>query len=346
MRRITGTLSLRAALSALLLGTLALGCSNGTGDTDDPGGQATVGTQYVADGGAGASLAISIVGGPTMTTGSTRGFFVTALDPSGAPLDFLRIFCESEAGIAIIEPSAGGVAFEYTGADGRMSGLLGAVTPGSYVLQCEGPNGSGLLARMTIVISGDVPPGFAGFPGAAGGNLGGGRIIDETPSGTGDGGLSITQLAFDDAGASENDLTIDTTQNTCVSTSGGSSSGSSTSEAEPFSPTLYRISIANDTNERITIGTVTVTVSGAGSTPALSNTAEIGPNATGEIVGVAFEVGPQVLAGTSTSLPSVGSRSVSVAVTATNESGTVFTMTASTTLTFNDFNRCPAGTTP
>ena len=188
----------------LLLGTV-LGCISllsavsgcGGGDTD--GGPAVdandrAGAQFVSDT-VGGSLRIRVVG-PLTVTGEV-GFTVTALDPSGAPLQFIRIFCESERGIAIIEPSAGGVAFEHTDETGVMSGRLGGLVPGSFLLECRGPVGFGLVDRLNITIRGSVPDGFIGFPGAAGGNLGGDSLIDITPDAD---EMRISEIQFRDAG--------------------------------------------------------------------------------------------------------------------------------------------------
>lgn len=130
-----------------VLGVVACG---GRGNTD--GGSAVdndagLGSQFVADGGAGATLKISLTS-PRIPVGDERGFFVTATDPNGAPLEFIRIFCSAEPGIGIVFPESG---FEFTGADGRMSGVVEMLDPGSFVLQCEGPLGFGLVDRVTLV---------------------------------------------------------------------------------------------------------------------------------------------------------------------------------------------------
>jgi len=164
------------ALLGVTLG--AFGCDGG--DTDGGKANDNLGPQgqYISDGGAGSTLKISIKG--SLTVAGQTPFSVVATDPRGEPLAFIRIFCESERGIAIIEPSSGGVGFESTGPDGSMSGMLGGVTPGSFMLECRGPQGYNLVARERIHITGEVPDGFEGFPGAAGGNLGGGVIIDQS----------------------------------------------------------------------------------------------------------------------------------------------------------------------
>jgi hypothetical protein len=155
---------------------LIVGCRGNTDGGDAAVTADTPSGQYSSDGAAGASLTIRVSG--SVTVGGRTGFSVTALDPTGAPLAYIRIFCESEQGIAILEPSSGGVAFEHTGPTGFMSGVLGGLLPGSYILECRGPQGFNLVDRVSINVTGSAPSGFTGFPGAAGGNLGGGVITD------------------------------------------------------------------------------------------------------------------------------------------------------------------------
>jgi hypothetical protein len=156
-----------------LLASILAGCVGDTGDN----GQAEVTDPLVADGAAGGALEIilndsdGIIG-----VGQRVGFFVRATDAQGSPTPFLRIICDSERGVSILEPSRGGVAVEMTGENGEMSGQIGGLTPGSYVLECRSQQGFNLRDRVTVIVSGTAPNGFTGFPGAAGGNLGGGRL--------------------------------------------------------------------------------------------------------------------------------------------------------------------------
>ena len=147
---------LKSKFGRVLVGILAtslfavtyVGCQGG-GDTDGNPDSAGVGSQLVSDGGSGSTLTISATG--PIPVGSTIPFTVTAIDPNGAPLAFIRISCESESGIAILEPSRGGGAFESTGSAGVMSGVLGGLTPGSYVLECRGPEGFNLVALQEVM---------------------------------------------------------------------------------------------------------------------------------------------------------------------------------------------------
>jgi hypothetical protein len=161
-------------LATSLFAITYVGC-NGNGRDTSGDSQSDVVGQFVSDGGAGATLTINATG--PIAVGQRISFTVTALDPSGLPLSFIRISCESEEGIAILEPSRNGVAFESTGAGGVMSGVLGGLVPGSYVLECRGPQGFNLVDRISLLVVGSAD-GFDGFPGAAGGELGGGLLVD------------------------------------------------------------------------------------------------------------------------------------------------------------------------
>ena len=165
------------------LGLLVASCGGG-GDTD---GGASTGDQgngptLVSNGGFGSKMTIELENddGIEIPTAGQAKFLVKATDPNGQPLSFIRIFCESEKGLAILEPSSGGVAFENTNSRGAFSGVLGGVAPGSFMLECRAPQGFNLVARKHFKVTGAVPEGFDGFPGAAGGNLGGGVIVDPT----------------------------------------------------------------------------------------------------------------------------------------------------------------------
>jgi hypothetical protein len=152
-----------------------------TGDTD--GGGAAQGAldadPFVDNGGAGANLEIEINSdNKEVGVGEEVEFRVHVTDPNGQPLQFVRVFCDSELGVAIIEPSANGVAIESTNANGYMSGSIGGVTPGSFLLECRSQSGFNLVDRITVRVTGTVLPGFQGFPGAAGGTLGGGRVME------------------------------------------------------------------------------------------------------------------------------------------------------------------------
>lgn len=320
-------ISLGMIVGMLTLSVMSLtACSKG--DTSSPGNDSGLGDQFVSDGGAGATLLINIVGGNRIPVGSTAPFTVTALDPQGNPLAFIQIFCESESGIAIIEPSSGGVAFEMTGADGVMSGIIGALTPGSYVMQCEANNGFGLIDRVSVVNTGDVPPGFAGFPGAAGGNLGGGVIIDDSGTQT----VSLSSFTLMRNG--EEVSTVDTERGLCLSSSG-------VCTVEPFGSTSWAIGISNGLLQRIVSASVSFDIKGTASDVGpFSDTITIEPGSSSTITGpfsngTTFSItGDPVQSGTFATVATV---------TVTLEDGSTRTSTTTRTITYGAVNSCPSG---
>ena len=234
--------SLLATLATVLFATA---CIIGCGNTD--GGSAVetyagLGTHYVSDGGAGGTISIDVKG--SVSVGETTPFVVSVRDSQGAPLQFVRVFCESEHGIAIVEPSKGGTAFEHTDTYGNMSGVIGGMSPGSYVLECRAPIEYNLIARTSVKITGEIPAGFTGWPGAAGGNLGGGYSVDPDIS---DGGLAITRISFTDMG--DDSLYLDIFKCSCVSGTGDDAE----TTPEPWFENTYKITVKNGTSTDIAV---------------------------------------------------------------------------------------------
>lgn len=329
----------RAAKGISLLLSLAfvslIGC---TGSNTDGGKAANTASntfpQFVSDGGAGSTLLINVP--TTIATGSTAGFSVTATDPTGAPLAFVRIFCETELGLALLEPSSGGTGFESTNGNGLMSGLLGGLTPGSYIIECRAPQGFNLVVRASVKVVGDVPEGFGGFPGAAGGNLGGGLLVDQTEDPSANGSVFISSVTFTDAGGETAFGPIDTFLTTDCD------GDSTTSDPEPFTFTNFTVKITNDSLEDVSIETATIALTGLGSTSTQSVTALIPANSSASFTGllITFSGGSQVLVGTGASIVS-GDFSVLTTITGTTESGSSITLTDNSTLSFAPVNNCP-----
>jgi hypothetical protein len=244
--RITGKIFF---LLGVFLGTgvYLLGCG-GRGDTansSDP--NAGIGRPYVASQGGGSTIRIDLDGsGNEIQVAGQRGFRVTLTDPHGSPINHVRVFCESEKGIAILEPSSGGVAFAHTNVNGVMSGLLGGLLPGSYMLECRAPHGFDLVARMHIRITGSVPQGFVGFPGAAGGNLGGGAVIPpQSETGT---NVFINQLQFntETSPGPQPNPPIDVSRGQCGLVN------------EPFGPDQFVMNVTNNSESTVTFNSVSV----------------------------------------------------------------------------------------
>ena len=240
------------ALSGVLIfsaAALLYGCSGGT-DKED-----IIGTQYVANGGSGSTIELRV--DDVVGVADTEPFAVVLTDPKGRPLPWVQIFCETEHGIAIIEPSNGGVAFEHTGPDGLMSGVIGGLTPGSFMMECRAEEGFNLIVRKRIKVEGDVPVGFEGWPGAAGGNLGGGVIIEPPVEPAGD--IAISQIAFattSEAGYVDIERNLDCTANGVPQ--------ESAADLEPWEIDQFAITVSNPQEDPIYIDSVQFFVNQAG----------------------------------------------------------------------------------
>jgi hypothetical protein len=325
--------TLSVFLGSVLLGLLS--ACGGTGDTD--GGQgvtndASIGTQFVSDGGSGGTLRIEAPA--TLATGEREEFRVIATDPTGAPLSFIRIFCESELGIAILEPSSGGLAFESTGAAGVMSGVLGGLTAGSYLLECRGPQGFNLLARTSILITGDVPEGFDGFPGAAGGNLGGGLLV-EPP--------------FEDSVSAQITFTIpsgDTRNGPIDITFNPDCNGDGTADdPEAYIFNNYNVAVVNGRDDRLFVESIVFTVDdgqGVTSSTQLGGLV-INPNSSSVIVGsfTEFVFGTAIKTYAGTTLAVIpGTYNVTFTIRGTTGSGESFSLRQNASVTFASVNNC------
>ena len=320
-------------LLASMLTLVAVGCNSG--DTDGGGGNddAGLGNQYVSDGGAGSTIEIEA---PTeIAVGEEAEFKVFLRDPSGAPIANTRVFCESEKGIAIIEPSSGGVAFESTSSGGAMSGVLGGLLPGSYMLECRGPEGFNLIDRVHMKITGDVPVGFVGWPGAAGGNLGGGVIIVQDPDDT----IELVTLAFSEAG--ETGFNIDTTRNL------NCDGDLTTNDPEPFFANDYVIGITNNSLESITVQTVSISVDDGQGVEIVDSgvNTNIGVGATGSVTGpftefiTATATAQKSFAGTGFGVQN-GTYNVTATVEGQTLSGESFSASGTVAVRFFPMNNC------
>lgn len=236
----------RLLLVACFVAASGIFAACGGGSTGNSG---PVSEQLVSNGGAGSRITIELDdGGNEIPTAQTVHFKVTAIDPKGAPLVNIRIFCESERGIAIIEPSSGGVAFEHTGSSGVMSGYLGGLTPGSFLLECRGPQGFNLVARKSFKVVGDIPPGFTGWPGAAGGNLGGGVVVTD-PSAS----VVINQITFTTVVA-ENTRTADIDLSAISDCDGDTS----TIDPEPYTVDNFNVEMNNGSLSSVFVESIEV----------------------------------------------------------------------------------------
>ena len=238
-----------------------------------------VGCQGSTDGGSAANSAYRdgvFVGDATSTgtirvvlneshipVGQTAGFRVFVADSKGQPIPDTRVICDSEKGVALIEPTSG---YELTNGEGVMSGVIGCAAPGSYQMVCRLSVGANRRQFVSVGCTGDVPAGFSGFPGAGGGGLGGGTQT------TSDGEIQITDAGFVDDGnfASTSvpvDATIDIVQEADCDIS------TTFLDVEPFYDTYAVLNVENNLQERVTLLYLECSVTGVDGT---TNTADCG----------------------------------------------------------------------
>lgn len=325
----------------LAIGLSIFASCGGQTDGGDAASSASDGLQYVSNGGSGSTLRIELEGADTIPTGGQVVFKVTATDPNGSPLSYIRINCESEHGIAILEPSRGGVSFETTNASGIISGVLGGVTPGSYMLECRAPQGYNLVTRLHFKVVGSVPEGFDGFPGAAGGNLGGGLLVD--PPSAED--VSLTEIVFTSVVGDEG--RVGNIDNHAISDCDGDAT---TVDPEPFGTDSYTVTVNNQNDYRVFVQSIQYEVDLGTST--VSSLKELGglvvqANSAADLIGVFTQnvaqsgasTADKYFAGTSTATPS-GTYNVVFTVRMLTENGESIVATQAAAIIIQPFNNC------
>lgn len=320
-----------AILSVTCLATVGiLACSRGdtAGNAESVADAESSGNPFVADGGAGSTLTINAP--ERMSIGSRVGFTVTAIDPSGQPLQFIKIVCDSEQGIAITEPNTG---VQSTNSNGLMSGQVGGARPGSYMLECRAPEGFNLVDRVQIIVEGE---GAFEFDGAAGGTIGGGRI-DETPDIDDRGGVRISSVGVIDTGASGAGVAIDLTQ------TADCDGDNTTVDPEPFGIATFTLTISNPSTQRVFVDDVAITVAQSTTLSSLVELATCEAAAGGTVTCTGpfadFSGSGKSLAGSGSAFEA-GTSNVTFTIRGVDESGNAFSSTAGTSLIFGSYYRC------
>jgi hypothetical protein len=312
---------LQVAVAAGIFSTAPLlsGCGGTGGGGSDQGGD-----PYVPPASLG-SISVNVVN-KDLPVSDTSGFSVVVRDSNGSGIPMTRITCDSEDGIALIEPTKGS---EITDEGGSISGTIGCEKPGSYLFGCRLPIGGNKRQFVTIICRPPVPDGFNGFPGAGGGGLGGGGS-SSTP------GVSITGVIITE---NDNDvITIDTQQGTC---------GTGTSATvEPYSDTAIRFKVTNETDQRITFTSYSYSIDGVFESGNIGLTTgsvvEPGTSDT-ELQSLFADAadGQKTFIGSSAAIGSLGPTNVTVTLRGTNGLGVVVRASASFAVSFNNYNNCP-----
>lgn len=340
------------ARSAGLVATLgavvvALACCSGGTDGASAGGSSN--DDFVSTDSTTGKLVLTVVD-KDMSVSATSGFGIKVTDAQGRGVPNIRVACDSEEGVAILEPVTG---TELTNSNGDMSGVIGCAAPGSYQFACRLNVGANKRELVDVICRPPVPTGFTGFPGAGGGGLGGGADDDD------DGDVRIKSASYIDDGQLSSDaaatFSIDVVQDIC-SDSVGAGTPTPTPELEPFYDTGVRVTVQNNTNQIVTCTSATYRVANAGSLAnsgtnfvsdaiALQGEAnEIDSNG-GEssFVFLVFDVtsSGKNFVGSSDPIPNgYGFKAVTLTLNCENDSGDDFTITSTKTLSFDNFDRC------
>lgn len=332
----------------VLLGFWLVGCV-GSGDTDGSGAdrEVTDGTMFAGDGSAVQSigtLTIDVINS-NLNVAETSGFRVTLKNADGEPVPQITILCDSEIGIAILEPTTGR---ELTDSNGTMSGILGCEKPGSFQFACRAASGVGRRQYVDIHCGGDVPSGFAGWSGSSGGTLGSGGVVDNSKDDV-NAGVRITKIRAISLNSNSDNYQIDTVQGT---TSNGGACGTDPDKLqtnEPFADDFLGVTIVNSTSSRIRFDKLAYEVEngvlGGGqflSEPLLI-TCEIDAGASGEcrVLFTKASGGSKRFSGGDTNISTDGFSAITVDVEGENVLGETVTVSGSETFSFGDYNNCP-----
>lgn len=338
-----------------LLALAAIGCSSGDTDGGSAADKDFLDTQFVATPGSVGDISLS-AGSSTVAVGDTESFTVRVTDVTGAGVTGVQIACDTERGLALVEPTSG---TELTGTSGAMSGLVGCLLPGSFQMVCRGPVGLNFRRQLGIQCSGTIPPGFGGFPGAGGGGLGGGVQVpgdDDTiggdPGGVDSGDIRITKIDIFDV-ISEPSLVVD------VSADPDCNDDGTFDDREPFVTNLFSATVENNANTSIILTGYRFSVpeaAGTGTATYVSSTLstgriEIPPNGGSTTVPGLFTgfmsdgtgktfVGREVLIPGPGATDVLGFRNMTFTLLGQTAEGDSISISGSAGVLFNEINNC------
>lgn len=325
----------RSVAGLLLLGVFLGGCNSGGTSTD---GDDFAGSEFVSTDATTGSVSLRVTN-PRIGVGDTSGFGVTVRDANGAGVPNIRIACDSERGVAILEPTAG---TGLTDSTGFFSGVLGCEVSGSFQFGCRVAVGGNRRDFQTVSCEGSTPPDFVGFPGGSGSGFGGGVVDNGDP----DNDLRVTEIGFSDDGSGATSFSIDTTFSACPNPE----------DVEGFFDTTVVATVINDTDELIRLTSLSYTVEnfdGLGTNFNLPGRirfpSEVTASANGgsaTIQALVFDAEPRLgatdkrFADNQTFIEASGIRNIRVTFFGVTASGESVSTSVSTALSFDDFQRC------
>jgi len=335
-------------ISSLFVLPMLSGCLGGSGGTDGGSGREAGYRDdvFVSDETTTGSLRIELKKS-TIPVGETAGFMVSVVDSQGRPVPNINVACDSELGVALIEPTTG---YELTDSGGHMSGRIGCEAPGSFELVCRVSVGANRRKFATVKCDGEIPAGFTGFPGAGGGGLGGGVAQD------GDGGdAAIVAMGFEDggsgtAGSPTSNASVDIVQDSdCDGVN-------TTTDPERFFDTYVNLRVENNLTEEIRFTYLTYSVRNVDGQGTLFQSKQIGltsnaSSAVGSNGGSTGMLVPLFVAalggkyvgdpsGVGIRITQEGFRTVSVSLFGQTSSGKRVELKARATASFGNYNRC------
>jgi hypothetical protein len=338
---------------AVLSAPLIVGCSGGSNSDN---GAEYDGFFVVSDDTVG-TLELSVAS-TSFGVSQTAGFSVSVKDPSGTPVRNIPVVCDTQSGLALIEPNTGqGMTDTY----GNMSGTIGCEAPGSLQFGCRLGGGVNLRKFVQIACQGPVPAGFVGFPNSGGGGIGGGVDTpdDGDAGGVGTEGIRLIEIAFNDTGdatpLTNQTLVIDTRQKNCET------DPEEDPDCEPFFDSIISFKLVNNSNQSIQISGYNYTIPNAdGSGTSFTSSTIVptpieggnaitanGGEATFAALFTDITTGSGVCGAekrfitSSSSIPStLGLRTVTVRVSGRNENGDTFTKTGQVSVSFDVYDYC------
>lgn len=324
------------SLAGVVLSGFLVGCLGGSGGTDggaatDPGYRDDI---FVSDDSTTGSISLRVTD-DDLSVGETSGFRVEVRNAAGQPVPNMSVVCDSEDGVALIEPVSGR---EITDSQGSMSGRIGCERPGSFQMVCRLTVGANRRKFAGVRCSGS---GAVDFPSSGGGSLGGGV------SGGSDGAARVTQASLiDDPGGDSTSNQVD------VLMTSDCDGDLTTADPEPFTDTFAKVKIENNFEEKVTFTHLSFSldnVDGAGTGFASKRTGitAVAASSGGTVeaqapIFRAFGSGKFVghPGGTSTQIGAVGFRTVTITVYGETESGKDVELTSRVTAVFGTYNRC------
>lgn len=337
MRRILVALG----LCSLCISSL-ISCSGDTGNNEPSTANDET---YASDPGSTGTIRIDLHS-ETVNVSQTSNYMVEVRKGDGAPVQNIRVACDTERGLALIEPTSG---IEATDSYGNMSGVLGCTAPGSFQIGCRLPIGANKRVFRTVKCRGNIPEGFAGFPGAGGGGLFGGVAVpgNGAPGGVGTEGVTISAVYFEDGGDEATD-SID------ILMTPDCDGDPDTIDPEFFTDSYINLKIRNDGNQSVRVSGYQYQVDGFTSrliALAGSNTGTIvvegaGVEATlrGLFLIADINGNPGIAdkryIGSGAPLATDGFKSIRITVFGENENGDDFEFKVTTGASFSGFNRC------